>query len=130
MKKLFVFLLLLSSVSLLNTSCRKDDEAKPADKLVGTWLEVSYVSSGCTDPNDNESGNCTNCETLVATATTLTFEGEPPYSYTADGNTLSVTVGTQVYKVTIEVTDDTLVFTIQDSVSDGNCKSVTTYKRK
>lgn len=130
MKNLFVFFLLASAISSLVISCKDDDESKPVDQLVGSWLEVSFVSSGCTDPDDNESSTCTKCETLVATSSTLTFEGEPPYPYTADGNTLSVTVGTQIYKVVFAVNGDEMVLTIQDSPADGNCKNVTTYKRK
>lgn len=121
--------MLLTSV-LLTQSCKDDDDANPADQLIGTWVEFSYVSSGCSDPSDNESGNCTKCETLVATSTTLTFEGEPAYPYTVDGNTLSVTVGPQIYKVQFAVNGNELVLTIQDSDADGGCKSVTTYKRK
>lgn len=131
MNRLFVLLFMVLSVSLFNTSCKDDDDdAKPVDQLIGSWLEVSFVSSGCTDPADNETSTCTTCETLVATSSTLTFESEPPYPYTADGNTLSVTVGSKIYTVVFAVTGDTLVVTIQDSADDGNCKKVTTYKRK
>ncbi len=126
---LFLSALLLMILSF--DGCKKDDpEPTPAEQLVGSWKEVNYVRSGCTDAGDNETNACTtSCETIIASATTLTFPGEPPYSYTADGNTLSVTVGTKVVAVTIEITGTTLTTTIQDSPADGNCKSVTTYSR-
>jgi hypothetical protein len=130
MKNLITLFLVVSVVSLCTISCKDDDDAKPADLLVGTWLEVSFAATGCTDPDDNETNTCTACETLVATATTLKFGTEPPYPYTADGNTLSVTVGAQVFKVTIEVSAETLILTIQDSAADGNCKNVSNYKRQ
>jgi hypothetical protein len=129
-KRIYVITLITSLVFLFE-GCKKDDPAPtPAEQLVGSWKEVNRVSTGCTDPADNRTETCTTgCENMVASSTTLTFTGEPPYPYTADGNTLTVTVGTQVFKVTILITGTTLTFTIQDSAADGNCKSVTTYSK-
>lgn len=122
-------MLLVMSVLISLDGCKKDDDPSPAEQLVGSWKEVSYVSTGCTDPNDNESSNCTKCDTMVATSTTLTFPGEPPYPYTANGNTLTITVGAQTYIATIVISGSTLTFTIQDSTADGGCKSVTTFNK-
>ena len=109
--------------------CKKDDDPTPAEQLVGSWKEVSFVATGCTDSNDNESSNCTKCDTMVATSTTLTFPGEPPYPYTANGNTLTVTVGTQTFTATIAITGTTLTLTIQNTPADGGCKTVTTFNK-
>lgn len=129
--KSILFLTAFLIVILSLEGCKKDDPAPtPAEQLVGSWKEVNRVSTGCTDPADNGTETCTtSCETMVASSTTLTFTGEPPYPYTADGNTLTVTVGTKVFIVTIAISGTTLTFTIQDSAADGNCKSVATYNK-
>lgn len=127
-----IFLLtLIASFIFQFEGCKKDDDPTPAEQLVGSWKEVSYVSTGCTDPNDNESNTCTtNCETLVVTATTLKIGSDPALSYTASGNTLTVTIpGQQTTTVAFAISGSTLTVTIQDSPADGGCKSVSTYTR-
>lgn len=129
--KRILIMMFIAIMVLLAEGCKKDDPAPtPAEMMVGSWKEVSYVRSGCTDAADNESSTCTaSCETLVVSATTLTFGTEPPYPYTADGSALSVTVSGTIYIVTIAVTATTLTTTIQDSPADGNCKKVTNYTK-
>jgi hypothetical protein len=123
-------IILIASLVFLFEGCKKDDDPTPAEQLVGSWKEVSFASTGCTDPNENESETCTtNCETLVASGSTLTFPGEPPYAYTANGNTLTVTAGGQTFTATIAISGSTLTFTIQDSPADGGCKNVITYSK-
>lgn len=124
-------IILIASLVFLFEGCKKDDDPSPAEQLVGSWKEVSYVSTGCTDPSDNESGTCTTkCETLVATSSTLTFGSDPALSYTASGNTLTVTIpGQQSVTVVFAITGSTLTFAIQDSPADGGCKSVSTYSK-
>jgi hypothetical protein len=128
--KSIYLIILTASLVFLFEGCKKDDPAPtPAEQLVGSWKEVSYVSTGCLDPADNESSNCTICETMVATASTLTFPGEPPYPYTATENILTITVGGQTYTATIAISGSTLTFTLQNSPADGGCKSVTTFTK-
>lgn len=127
-KSTYLITLIVCLVFLFE-GCKKDDDPTPAEQLVGSWKEVSYVASGCTDPNDNESSTCTKCNTMVATSSTLTFTGEPPYPYTANGNTLTITVGNQTFTATIVISGSTLTFTIQNSAADGGCKTVTTFNK-
>jgi len=116
-------------VIILFEGCKKDDPAPNAALLKGVWEEVSFVASGCTDPNDNENYNCTSgCEILVITPNTLTIEGDE-YDYTVSGNKITISLGGDTEIVTFDVTETTLTITSQDSPADGNCKNVSTYKR-
>lgn len=129
--KSIYLLTLIASLVFLFEGCKKDDEPTPAEQLVGSWKEVSFVSSGCTNPADNESSTCTTtCETFVATATTLKFGSDTPLSYTSNGNTLTVTIpGQPSVTAVFSITGSTLTLTIQDSAADGGCKSVSTYSK-
>lgn len=132
MKNFIKILGLIFIIPLVFSSC-KDDENKGAS-LVGTWEEVSFVSSGCVDPDDNESSTCTvDCERIVVTANTITIDTEPAINYTVNGNqiTLSQTFGsaTITFTVTFVVTETSLTITQQDDASDGGCKNVSVYKR-
>lgn len=132
MKNYIKILGLIFLIPLAFSSC-KDDESKGAS-LVGTWEEVSFVSSGCVDPADNESSTCTSsCERIVVTANTITIGTEPAINYTVSGNqiTLSQTFGsaTITFTVTFVVTETSLTITQQDDASDGGCKNVSVYKR-
>ncbi len=104
------------------SSCKDDDEPS-ASGLIGTWKEVSFEASGCTDPNDNEplSTCSTTCETIVVTATTISFSGTS-FPYTASGNTITVDGET----VTWSISGTTLTIT-----SDGEpgCTNVSKYTR-
>jgi hypothetical protein len=86
------------------------------------------VVSGCSDPVDNETITCTSCETIVISATTMSIDGDT-YPYTVSGNTLSIDVDGDIYKITYIISGNNLTLNFQDSVADGNCKYVTTYKR-
>lgn len=95
MKRLFAFLFLFSMASLLIISCKDDDE-NPANALIGTWKFVSYVASGCTNPDDNENSSCsTDCDTFIFTADKLTIKasGDPDetLTYTIKGNEITIT---------------------------------------
>lgn len=132
MKNFIKILGLIFIIPLVFSSC-KDDENKGAS-LVGTWEEVSFVSSGCVDPDDNESFTCTSsCERIVVTTNTITIGTEPAINYTVNGNqiTLSQTFGsaTITFTVTFVVTETSLTITQQDDASDGGCKNVSVYKR-
>lgn len=121
----------VTSLFLLLNGCKKDDPApNQAAELVGTWEAVRFVASDCTDPADNENTLCTsNCEILVITATTLTSDGEGPYTYTTSGNSLTINFGGDLETVKFAISGAELTFTHQDSPADGNCKSVSTYKK-
>lgn len=123
---------LILVIPLAFSSC-KDDENEGAS-LVGTWDEVSFVSSGCTDSADNENFTCTSsCERIVVTESTVKFGSDPALSYTINGNQIMLTQSgsgiTITITVTFVVTETTLTITQQDDVSDGGCKNVSTYTR-
>jgi YD repeat-containing protein len=128
---------LISSLIFLLEGCKKDEPAPvtQASLLVGSWKEVSYVATGCTDPKSNESSTCTtSCETLVITATTFKIVkadgSSQTFNYTAKDNTITVTLtGGQITTATFAITGSTLAITNQDSLADGNCKSVSTYSK-
>ena len=100
----------IAAMIIFVEGCKKDDPTPTqAQLLIGSWKEVSFVSSGCTDAADNGSSTCTTqCETLVVSNTTLTI-GTESWPYTVVGNTLTFTVGGQKVIVTIAVTKTTLV---------------------
>ena len=132
MKNYFKILGLIFLIPLAFSSC-KDDENNGAS-LVGTWEEVSFVSSGCVDPADNESFTCTSaCERIVVTSNTITIDTEPVINYTVNGNQITATQafggGTITFTVTFVVTETTLTITQQTDASDGGCKNVTVYNR-
>lgn len=133
MKNYIKVLLFVFVVPILISSCKDDDEA-PGAALIGTWEEKSFVSSGCIDPDDNESATCTSsCERVVVTENTVKFGSDPAISYTVKGNQLSISESsggiTITITVTFEVSGNTLTITQQDEASDGGCKNVSTYIR-
>jgi len=127
--KTYRFFFLMMLMTLVFEGCKKDDDPSPNASLVNSWKEVSYVVSGCTDPTENESTTCTTgCETLVISATTISFYGIS-LPYTVSGNTISIDFLGDIETVTYVITGTTLVITSQDSQADGNCKYVSTYKK-
>lgn len=119
---------LMTLVVLAFEGCKKDDPS-PNATLVNSWKEVSFVASGCTDPTENESTTCTtSCETLVISATTFSFDGNS-FPYTVSGNTMSIEFMGTIYKVSFVISGTSLTITSQDSLADGNCKNVSTYKK-
>ena len=93
-----IFLIVITI--LVFEACNEDDPAPDQSaELIGSWENVSFVATGCADPADNYNETCTSdCEILVITATTLTFDGEGPYSYTTNGNSMTINfnVGTGI----------------------------------
>src|SRR5689334_6515480 len=85
---------MIALIPLLFEGCKGDDQAPAPDQselLIGTWEALSFVASNCSDPTDNENTSCTtSCEIMVATSTSLTFDNEGPYTYTAKGNSLTI----------------------------------------
>lgn len=127
MKKLSLLLLPIFCLILLSTSCKDDDDGNPAELIVGSWRFVSYVASECSDPDDNESETCTSaCEVVVITKDMVTFEGEPPESYSIDGNKITFGTGSGADTYEFTVTETTLTVIEQDP---GECKEVTTLTR-
>jgi hypothetical protein len=120
-KSIFLVALML----VLFEGCKKDDPA-PANGLVGTWKEVSIVTSNCTDPLDNDTYNCdTDCGILVFTATTLSADGDAPVAYTVSGNTFT----SDGDVLTFVIAGANLTITYQEIPANGGCKLVMTYKR-
>lgn len=133
MKNYVKVLLFIFALPILVSSCKDDDES-PGAALIGTWEEKSFVSSGCIDPNDNESSTCTaSCEQIVVTENTVKIGSDPAIPYTIKGNQLSISESaggvTITITVTFEVSGNTLIITQQDEASDGGCKNVSTYTR-
>lgn len=132
MKNYIAVFLFAVSVPLIISSC--DDDENPGASLIGTWEEVSYVSSGCIDPDDNETFTCTSsCERIVVTENTIKIDSDPAIPYTVTGNTITIseTSGGITISITVNfaVTDNTLTITQQDEPADGGCMSVSTYQR-
>jgi hypothetical protein len=119
-------ILLMALMILAFEGCKKDDPA-PALALVGSWKQVSMVSTGCTDPDENGTYNCTtpDCEILLFTATTLSVDGDVPANYTVSGNTLTV----DGEALTFAISGTTLTVTFQDDLANGGCHLVITYKK-
>lgn len=128
MKKLLVFVLVLSTVSLFTTSCKDDEEsANPADLIVGSWQFVGHVATECADPADNESETCTtNCDITIFTKDTVTFEGDTPEPYSIDGNKITFGTGSGTETYEFSITASTLIVTEKEP---GDCKRVTTLKK-
>ena len=123
-------ILVMALMVLFFEGCNKDDPAPDQSaELIGSWEAVSFVSSNCKDPLDNGTTTCTSfCEILVFTATTVTFDGEGPYNYTTNGNSMTIDFGDDE-TITYFISGTTLTFTNQDSPADGGCKNVSTYKK-
>lgn len=120
-KNIFLMVLMI----LVFEGCKKDDPA-PANALVGTWKEVSMVTSNCTDPLDNDTYSCdTDCGILVFTATTVSADGDAPVGYTVSGSTLT----SDGDVLTFSISGTTLTFTYQEIPANGGCKLVMTYKK-
>ncbi|MFZ1809360.1 MAG: hypothetical protein WAU36_19155 [Cyclobacteriaceae bacterium] len=128
MKKSLVFLMLISSVSMFTTSCKDDDEgSNPADLIIGSWQFVSYVSTECSDPDDNESETCSSdCEITIFTKDTVSFGGDTPEAYSTDGNKITFGTGSGADTYEFSVTESTLTVINKEA---GDCKEVTTLKR-
>jgi hypothetical protein len=132
--KIIKSILILLSVAAMATmfdGCNDDnEEPSQAELLIGSWQIVSDVVSECTDPNDNYSETCTSsCETMVISKTEITMDGLT-FTYTVNGNTLSINMGSGVtLTVNFVVSGSTLTITLKDSLADGNCKYVATYKK-
>lgn len=132
MKSLIQFLLIVI-IPVSFFSCKDDDENLGA-ALIGTWEEKSFVSSGCIDPDENETFTCTSsCERIVVTNNTIKIDNDPAIPYTINGNKLTITESsggiTISITVTFEISGNTLTITQQDDASDGGCKNVSVYTR-
>ncbi|MBL7871294.1 MAG: hypothetical protein JNM78_06770 [Cyclobacteriaceae bacterium] len=130
MKKLNWLLSLVIFGSLVAISSCKDDDPMNTS-LTGTWLETSNQVSNCTDPTDNEPiENCTaGCETIVITETTIIIDGATELSYTKTATTITVTDGVDSETVSYSISGTTLTISQQNSLDDGGCKYITTYKK-
>ncbi|MEZ4974671.1 MAG: hypothetical protein R2820_15270 [Cyclobacteriaceae bacterium] len=127
MNRLTLSILGMFCLILVSTSCKDEDDGNPADLIVGSWRFVSYVASECSDPDDNENENCTSgCEVVVFTKDMVTFEGEPPESYSIAGNKITFGTGSGADTYEFSVTETTLTVIEQDP---GECKEVTTLTR-
>ncbi len=133
MKNFIKTLLFVFIIPVFIFSCKDDDET-PGAALIGTWEEVSFTSSGCVDPDDNESYTCTSsCERIVVTENTVKVDSDPAIPYTVNGNQLTLTQSsggiTISFTVTFEISGNTLTITQQDDAADGGCKNVSVYTR-
>ncbi|MCB0492315.1 MAG: hypothetical protein KDC93_07855 [Cyclobacteriaceae bacterium] len=133
MKNYTKVLLFAFIIPMAISSCKDDDET-PGAALVGTWEEKSYTSSGCVDPDDNDSFTCTSsCERIVVTENTIKIDTDPAIPYTINGNQLTITQSSGSisvsFTVTFEVSGNTLTITQQDDAADGGCKNVSVYTR-
>jgi hypothetical protein len=117
---------LMALVILVFEGCKKDDPS-PAAPLLGSWKQVSLVSTGCTDPSENGTYNCSapDCETLLFTASTMSVDGGAPQTYVVSGNTLTV----DGESLTFTISGSTVTFTFQDTLVNGGCQLVITYKK-
>lgn len=129
--KLSQIKLVMALMILLFEGCKNDDPAPDQSaELIGNWEVVTFVATGCNNPDDNYNETCTsNCEILVATATTLTIDGAGPYPYTTDGNSMTIDFGGDTFVITYSIAGEILTFSAQDSPADGGCKNVSTYKK-
>ncbi|MFZ1808914.1 MAG: hypothetical protein WAU36_16910 [Cyclobacteriaceae bacterium] len=133
MKNYVKLLLLVFAIPMVISSCKDDDES-PGAVLIGTWEEVSYATSGCTDSDDNDSFTCSSsCERVVITENTITFEGDPAEPYTVTGSTISftTTIGSTTITETVNyaISGTTLTITFKDDASDGGCLNTLTYRK-
>jgi hypothetical protein len=144
MKHLQVVSLLFIIAAFL--SCKKDD---PADTIIGTWKSSKVVSTGCTDPDENQTltftNGCYSEPTLgLELCVTVTFNENGSYSSVSkstffgstDTETINGTYSIAGNKLTIcetpsscEVSDFTLngnTVTINTKDTDTNCTTVLT----
>jgi len=119
-------------ITCFSLSCRKKSDPSPANPLIGSWKEVSYVFSGCTDPADDLGlTNCTtDCETLIFTATTLKISqggsADETNNYSVNGNVLTVSPNVTGVSITFAVSGTTLTLTAKNTPAYGACTVVET----
>lgn len=140
MKTLKLFTLLFVSVFIF--SCKKDD---PKDLILGEWKASKIVTSGCTDPTDNQNLTFTNgcyTETLLGielcltlnfkndgtyiTTTKSTFLGTPSTetetgTYTIDGSNIKLCTGGSCDNASFTVSDKSL--NIKGKDTDSGCNN-------
>lgn len=127
----------LLSAGLFFYSCSDDDEGGSSISLEGTlWIENSITTTGCTDPDDNETdiSNCDSneCFTIqlsdgVITSTELeggSTEVETG-TYVISGNTLTVTIGGIILEINFQISGNTLTISFVDPF-DG-CTNTVVY---
>jgi len=139
MKQLIKFFMLAAMAAFILTSCGDDDEDSGISLEGTVWVEKSFSSTGCDDPDDNESGSSTctasDCSTILlsgGTFTTTDIEGGVTQtftgSYTISGNVIMVTLSdggfSVTYEVTFSISGNTLTISFEDP-SDGCMNSGT-----
>ncbi|MEP2773097.1 MAG: lipocalin family protein [Fulvivirga sp.] len=139
MKQLIKFFMLAAMVAFILTSCGDDDEDSGISLEGTVWVEKSFSSTGCDDPDDNESGSSTctssNCSTILLSGGTFTsteIEGgvteTSSGTYVVSGNTITVTFSDGGFSISFDVTfsisGNTLTISFEDP-SDGCMNSGT-----
>ena len=139
MKKSFLILVMMGSVSIF-TGCDKDDD-KDKSPLEGSWSLKSDVYSGCDDSSDNSSDSYTCTET---DCTTLTFKGDGTFSlsakesgieislsgtYSTIGSTITFTFQGESGSASFSISGTTLTLDY-GTESETGCKNVETYSKK
>ncbi len=144
MKHLHLVSLLIIIASFL--SCKKDD---PADTIVGTWKSSKLVTTGCTDPEENQNLTFTNgcySEPVLGfeICLTTTFNENGTYTvvskttffgstqnetengnYSISGNEITLCETPSSCEVSkFSLTENTLILTSKDK--DTNCNTVLT----
>lgn len=147
MKHLHLAFLLIIIVAFL--SCKKDE---PADIIIGTWKASKVVSTGCTDPDENQNltftNGCYNEPTFgIELCLTATFNDNGTYSivtkstffgstdnetengtYSISGNKLTMCETPSSCEVSdFSVTENTL--TLNSKEVDTNCTTVLTLSK-
>ncbi len=131
----FVSSVIVATCVILSCSKKSDPGPTQASLLIGSWKQVSTVITGCANSADNVPlTNCTpDCETAVWTATTLKITipgvGDLNYTYTVNGNTLTITPNPQPGKNTFMVSGQILTLTYKDLAAYGGCSFVVAFKR-
>ncbi len=139
MKKVSKILSLVILVAALCSACSTDStpvSQSQAQLLIGSWKEVSSVTTLCTDALQNKAlKTCdTSCETLVVTSSSVTIKNsgvaDEVFTYTLSGNVINTTPSSsEALTFLIVGTTLTITGTRPNSGNDANCKKVTTYSK-
>lgn len=126
--KLILLPIVLISFVLVNCSKSSD----PAPSIVGTWLQTSMSTSGCTNTSLNIAEMpCTPaCSTLVFTSTQFTNSlagNNSSGTYTLSGNTIVFSNG---LPTTYTITATTLTLVTDISSISAGCKRTEKYTRQ
>ncbi len=140
MKNLSKILLFGIIIVGVGNSCSTTSSVTPqsqAQLLIGSWKEVSYVRTLCTDPLQNETLKAcvgAECGTLVITSSTATIKktgvADIVLNYTVSGNVLTATPSQgDVITFAILGTTLTIVSTQPASGSSANCVGTNVYTK-